>query len=183
VSDEHPKFGASVAARGLPQIPRILHPMSRKKGPLRYQWQAPTSRRELPRRNIGSNLVRWRTLPSLRIHRPGHVKVGLSRLHGAVHVVGTRNRYRVELDQARCAPTIHVVTDNRRRARLPRQIDAMLRPWWAARAPLLRSGRRRCIAKKVLGFDQCPQYPGVTMGAKLKAYPCNSQSNHSQSDL
>ena len=51
-----------------------------------------------------------------------------------------------------------------------------------AYSPLLRTGKRRCFAKKVLGLSQDPQDSSVTVRAKLKADPCNQKSKDSEND-
>jgi hypothetical protein len=58
----------------------------------------------------------------------------------------------------------------------------MLRPGWRACTPLSHICKCRCFANKVLGVRQGPQYSGVTVGAKLKADPCNQESKYSESD-
>jgi hypothetical protein len=58
----------------------------------------------------------------------------------------------------------------------------MLRLGWRACTPLLSVGRREGFAKKVPGLSQGPQYSGVTVSAKLKAYPRSYESKNSQTD-
>jgi hypothetical protein len=58
----------------------------------------------------------------------------------------------------------------------------MLPDGWRACSPLLRTGKRRRGAKKVLGVHQGPQYSGATVRAKLKADPRNQESTDSETD-
>ena len=66
----------------------------------------------LRRRDVGSDLVRGRTLASLRTHRFDHIVVGLPRLHSMVDVAGSSDRFRIELDHS-----CRVATDKRTNAK------------------------------------------------------------------
>jgi hypothetical protein len=59
----------------------------------------------LRRRDVSSDLVRCRTLASLRTHGFDHIVVGLPRLHSMVDVAGSSDRFRIELDHSCRAAT------------------------------------------------------------------------------
>jgi hypothetical protein len=69
----------------------------------------------LRRRDVGSDLVRGRTLASLRAPRFDHLVVSLPRLHSMVDVAGSSDRrFRIELDHSCRAATDN--EDGRKRA-------------------------------------------------------------------